>query len=86
MLNFVRIITLLCLFPHAKADDDCSPQKIDWSPGEFANKAIDNCDLLRDEMTIHFDRLTERHNCLSQVRIKMKKPGVNFDEQYLPPK
>jgi len=85
MLNFARIITLLCLFPHVKADE-CAPEKIDWSPGEVSNKPIDECDLLGDEVTIHFDRLTERHNCLRQVFVKITIPNKPiYDEQFLSP-
>ena len=78
MLHFAKITTLLCLFPSTKADE-CSPENIDWSPGERTNKAIDNCDLLRDEMTIHFDRLTKRLNCLTEVKVKIN----SYPEWYL---
>ena len=84
MLHFATI-TLLCLFPHAKADD-CDPQHIDWAPGDKTNKAIDDCDLLRDQMTVHFDRLTKKPNCLTQVKVKMINSQADYPELNLRPK
>ena len=83
MRHFATIV-LLCLFPHAKAEY-CAQRHIGWTPGD-KTKAIDDCDLLQNDMTVHFDRLTKRPRCLTQVKVKMTNPSASYPELNLKPK
>ena len=66
MLHFARIVVLLRLFPHAKADE-CSPEHIDWTPAEWTNKAINDCDIL----SILID-LQKNQTASQKLKLKLK--------------
>ena len=40
--------------------------------GVLTVKAIDDCDILEDELTLHLDRLTKRRVCFTYVDIGLK--------------
>ena len=61
---------LLCMSPQAKASVYCANESIAWTGNEV--KAIDDCDILKDEVIVHFDRLAERRNCLKHVKVQME--------------
>ena len=61
---------LLCMFLQVRAGTEyCANENIAWTGNEV--KAIDDCDILKDEVTVHFDRLAERRNCLNHVKVEM---------------
>ena len=62
---------LLCLLPVTKAND-CAHQNIAWTGYDV--KAIDNCDILKDQVTVHLDQLTTKRNCLTQVVVELTGP------------
>merc|ERR1719239_1372965 len=74
------MIVLLCLLPLAKSTY-CDEWNFDWTGSTV--KAIDDCDTLRPEMTVHLERLTNKPNCLQRIAIKIFKNQSDFSEQNL---
>ena len=71
----VSTIILLCLLPQAKSGD-CDEHPL----GTFnwrgpTTQAIDDCDILRPQMKVRFNWLTNKPGCLREVTVKIYKTG-----------
>ena len=64
----VSLIILLCLLPQAKSGY-CDRSNFVWKGNTV--EAIDDCDILRTQMKIRFDWLTNKPSCLTQVKVKI---------------
>ena len=72
-LSMIILLRLLPLAESTYCDD------FDWTGSRV--KAIDDCEILRPEMTVHLERLTNKPNCLQRIAIKIFKNQSDFSEQ-----
>ena len=47
--------------------DNCSSKTFHWKDRDV--ELMDQCDIMKDEMTVHLDRLTARFDCLTNVTV-----------------
>merc|ERR1711934_593268 len=77
MLHFLMIV-LFCLLPQAKSYV-CNEDNFVWT----GQQAIDDCDILRPEMAVHWERLTNLPNCLKRVRVIIHLTETEVFSYYL---
>ena len=55
--------------------DNCSSKTFDWKDRDV--ELMDQCDIMKDEMTVHLDRLTARFDCLTNITVVFGNTETN---------